>query len=162
SLTLLGGSTGQPRDEHEHERIVELLAKHDLDRSVRQLGYQPYPVFRELLKTHHLLLSPSVTAEDGDSEGGSPVTITEAQATGMPVVSTFHADIPEVVINGTTGLLSPERDVQALAANLAYLVTHPGRWEAMGRCGRAHVEEEYNASVQGRRLEEIYSAVLAA
>lgn len=162
SLTLVGGSTGEPRDEREKRRILELLAKHEFHGAVRQLGYQPYPVFRELLTTHHLLLSPSVTAEDGDSEGGSPVCITEAQATGMPVVSTLHADIPEVVLHGKTGLLSPERNVETLAANLEYLVTHGDLWEAMGHHGRDHVEKEYDMVAQGRKLEEIYSNILCS
>lgn len=160
-LTLIGDSAGQTRDEQEKQRILQLLAKLDLHESVRWLGFQPYPVFREMLKTHHLFLSPSVTGEDGDSEGGSPVSITEAQATGMPVISTFHADIPEVVLDGKSGLLSPERDIGVLAANLEYLVTHPVLWEEMGRCGRQHVEKDYNVKVQVRKLEEIYSGILS-
>ncbi len=160
-LTLVGDSSGHTKEEQEKQKILEILTKHDMQGSVRWLGFQPYPVLREILRTHHLFLSPSVTATDGDTEGGSPVTITEAQATGMPVVSTFHADIPEVVLNGKTGLLSPERDIQALAANLEYLVAHPNLWDEMGRQGRRHIEKEYSISVQVRKLEGIYSAILS-
>ncbi len=160
-LTLLGDSAGQTRDEQEKRRICEVLGRHDLNGSVRWLGYQPHPIFREMLKRHHLFLSPSVTASDGDSEGGYPVSITEALATGMPVISTYHADISEVVVDGKSGLLSPERDIEALAANLDYLVTHSEVWEDMGLRGRDHVAREYNVKVQVRRLEDIYSALLS-
>jgi colanic acid/amylovoran biosynthesis glycosyltransferase len=159
-LTLIGDSSGQPREEEEKQRIVEVMAKHHLNGSVRWLGYQTYPVFRKILGTHHLFLSPSVTARDGDSEGGSPVSITEAQATGMPIISTFHADIPDVVLHGKSGLLSREHDLDALTANLEYLVDHPELWEAMGRSGREHIEHEYNIEIQARKLEEIYSVIL--
>jgi colanic acid/amylovoran biosynthesis glycosyltransferase len=113
-----------------------------------------------MLLEHHVFLSPSITARDGDSEGGAPVAIVEAEATGMPVVATVHADIPEVVVDGESALLSPERDVRRLAEHLERLVTEPRLWEPMGRRGRAHVERNHDARVQTGRLEEIYAAVL--
>lgn len=160
-LTLIGDAADQPRDKQEKAKIFEVLGKHDLQESITLLGFQPHRVFLESLLTHHLFLSPSVTAVDGDSEGGSPVSITEAQATGMPVLSTFHADISEVVLDGTSGLLCVERDIEALAANLEFLVTHPEAWAEMGRHARAHIEKEYNVKTQVRRLEGIYSALLS-
>ncbi|MGR3293018.1 MAG: glycosyltransferase, partial [Candidatus Scalindua sp.] len=108
----------------------------------------------------HIFLSPSVTAADGDTEGGSPVGITEAQATGMPVVATYHADIPEVVLDGKTGYLSPERDVEALAQNLEKLVSNSERWGEFGYNARRHIEEEYNVRTQIRKLEDIYHSAV--
>lgn len=160
-LTLIGGSTVYQRDEEEKHRIMEIIRNHAAKESIRWLGFKPHPMFREALKSHHLFLSPSVTARDGDSEGGSPVSITEAQATGMPVISTFHADIPEVVLHEKTGVLSPEREIDALEANLEWLVTHPECWEEMGLRGREHIEKEYNVEIQGRKLEEVYLDVLS-
>ena len=136
----MGDAGEDKRDKVEKEKILGVLRKYDLHESVTCLGFQPHNVFREQLMSHDLFLSPSVLACDGDSEGGSPVSITEAQATGMPVLSTFHADIPEVVLDGKSGLLSPERDIEALTANLEFLVTHPEKWEEMGRQGRSHIE----------------------
>ena len=77
----------------------------------------------------------------------------------MPVVSTRHCDIPEVVVDRMTGYLSPERDVDALAANLERLINEPTRWESMGRAARAHVEEHDNVRTQVARLEIIYDAL---
>ena len=76
----------------------------------------------------------------GDTEGGAPVGVIEASATGMPVVASFHADIPEVVRHGESGWLAPERDVEALAAHLVGLIEHPESWPAMGERGRRHIE----------------------
>ncbi len=64
---------------------------------------------------------------------------------------------PAFVVDGSTGYLSPERDVEALAANLDRLITAPAQvWEAMGSAARAHVEKHYNVRTQGARLEGVY------
>ena len=156
-VTLIGDAGSKPGDQEEKARILEILER--LRGTVTWTKFIPYPLFREALFKHHVFLSPSVTAKDGDSEGGAPVSLIEAQATGMPIVSTFHADIPEVVIPGESALLSPERDVDGLAENLARLVAEPRKWEAMGKAGRAHVEAQHNVRVQVARLEELYSVI---
>jgi colanic acid/amylovoran biosynthesis glycosyltransferase len=68
----------------------------------------------------------------------------DGQAAGLPVLSTRHSGIPEVVPDGQSGFLVPERDVPALAERLLFLVTHPDRWPEMGRAGRRHIEQNYN------------------
>jgi len=154
-VTLIGDSMGMPGDEEEKRTILDLVGP--LEGVVRWVGFQPYPAFRRALLEHDVFLSPSCIGRDGDTEGGAPVTLIEAQATGMPVVSTHHCDIPEVVVDGSTGYLSPERDVEALAANLDRLITAPAQvWEAMGSAARAHVEKHYNVRTQGARLEGLY------
>ena len=157
-VTLIGDSTGKVGDEEEKREILALVDQPSS--AVNWVGFQPYSVFQKLLLEHHIFLSPSVTARDGDSEGGAPVSIIEAAATGMPVVASTHADIPEVVVERESALLSPERDVDALAQNLERLVTEHHLWEPMGRRGRAHVERHHDAKVQAGRLEDIYAALL--
>ena len=157
-VTLIGDTLGKPGDDDEKRRVLEILGR--LQGTVTWETFIPYPLFRRALLEHHVFLSPSVTAQDGDSEGGAPVSIIEAQATGMPIVSTFHADIPEAVVPGESALLSAERDVDGLAENLAQVVAEPGKWEAMGKAGRAHVEAQHNVRVQVARLEQLYSQVI--
>ena len=101
----------------------------------------------------------SITAQNGNTEASAPVAILEAQATGLPVISSYHADIPEVVVDGKSALLAPERDVETLAKHLEYLVEHPDVWGAMGRAGREHVEQEYDVMVQVGKLEKIYDGL---
>lgn len=127
---------------------------------VRWLGYQPHEAFLEEARRAHLFLAPSVVAADGDSEGGAPVTLLEVQATGLPVLATWHADIPEVVLPGRSAHLVPERDVDALLAGLVQLIDHPERWAAMGLAGRRHVEAAFDAGGQAQRLEDHYREIL--
>ena len=143
-------------DGPERPQVLEALAQAGLGDRAELRGMLPYSQVLEELKRCHILLQPSVTARDGDTEGGAPVILLDAQASGMPVVATQHADIPEYVRDGESGMLAPERDIEALAACIHTLVGEPERWEAMGRAGRRHVEENYNAEVQSARLEEIY------
>lgn len=105
----------------------------------------------EALGSHQILMTPSVTAEDGDMEG-IPVVLMEGMATGIPVVSTRHSGIPELVRHGETGLLADERDVEGLAGHLRTLLDDPSTWEAMGRRGRQVVEEEFAVDVLNEEL----------
>lgn len=125
--------------------------------SIVWTGYQSHDFFLEALYKADLFLSPSVTAADGNTEGGAPVSIIEAGASGLPVVSTTHADIPEVVLDGQTGLLAPERDVNALIESICQLAKSPVTRLEFGRRAREHVEANYGAARQGERLTEIYS-----
>jgi len=69
-------------------------------------------------------------------------TLKEAMAMGMPVISTLHGGIPELVEDGKSGFLVPERDANAIAQKLNYLIAHPEVWAEMGKAGRSRVEEK--------------------
>jgi colanic acid/amylovoran biosynthesis glycosyltransferase len=97
-----------------------------------------------------------VVASDGDTEGGAPISIIEMLASGMMVVSTHHCDIPGVIQHGVSGMLAGERRPEELAQHLKWLIEHPQAWPAMLDAGRKHVEQKFNARVQGLRLMAIY------
>ncbi|OHB71653.1 MAG: hypothetical protein A2W23_07360 [Planctomycetes bacterium RBG_16_43_13] len=160
-LTLIGDSGGQEREEEEKRRISQVIEKYKLQESVRLLGFKPHSVFLEEAAKHDIFLSPSVHSSDGDTEGGAPVSIIEASASGMPILSTYHCDIPEVVIDRKSGFLVPERDVDALAEKLEYLVLNNSLWEEMGRAGRKHIEDNYNIIKQREALETIYDSLVS-
>lgn len=155
-ITLIGDASSEPRSQAEKQKILATIEKYKLRDKIRMLGYQPHTVLFEEAYNHHVFLSPSVTASDGDTEGGAPVTIIEMLATGMPVVSTKHCDIPGIIKHGITGLLAEERDVDGLVRHLKWLIDHPEQWHDMAESGRRHVEAEFNARVQGERLAAIY------
>lgn len=159
-MTIMGDSRGTPKEEAEKQKILGAIARYGLEDKVRLLGYQPYKVLLDEARDHHIFVSPSVHAADGDTEGGVPVTIIEMTASGMPVLSTTHCDIPEVVLDGQSGFLAPERDVEALAGKLELLVLHPELWPEMGRRGREHVEKEYDVRQQVAKLESIYDRLV--
>jgi colanic acid/amylovoran biosynthesis glycosyltransferase len=96
---------------------------------------------RPVLASSHIFLAPSVTAKNGDEEG-VPTAIKEAMAMGMPVISTFHSGIPEVVRDGVSGYVVKEWDVEALADRLQRMLGEPERWPEFGRNGREIIETE--------------------
>lgn len=110
------------------------------------------------LRRADVFMLPSVTAPNGDTEG-TPVAILEAASCGVPVVSTRHAGIPEIVLDSTSGLLSEERDVDGLAASLTQLLGNAGLREQFGNSGRAHVSNVHACDRVIRKLETLYSTV---
>ncbi len=141
----------------ELEALVDDLGLGD---SVRFAGALNHGDVLTFLEASHVLLAPSVTASDGDQEG-IPNALKEAMAMGLPVVSTLHSGIPELVEDGVSGFLVPERDAEALADRLAVLVDHPDRWDGLGRAGRRRIEADYDVRVLNDRLVEIYRELLA-
>ncbi len=155
-VTIIGDAGNDDLSQVEKRKILAVLEQHQLGGYVRLPGYQPYHRFFEEAYDHHIFLSPSVTSSMGDTEGGAPVSLIDMASSGMPIVSSRHCDIPEVIQDGVTGLLADERDVDGLVAHLTWLIEHPDDWQPMIEAGRKRMETEYNAQVQGERLAEIY------
>jgi colanic acid/amylovoran biosynthesis glycosyltransferase len=159
-ITLIGDAHTEQRSQQEKRKILQTVEYLGLQQKIRMLGYQPYQVFLEEAYKHHIFLSPSITATDGDTEGGAPISIIEMMASGMPVISTFHCDIPEIVHHRVSGLLAGEGDVEGLVEHLEWFTGHPNEWGKMLEEGRKHVESEYDARNQGRRLAKIYQELI--
>ncbi|OGP22437.1 MAG: hypothetical protein A2054_09715 [Deltaproteobacteria bacterium GWA2_55_10] len=109
----------------------------------------------------HIFLLHGVTARDHDREGQALV-LQEAQAAGLPVVSTWHNGIPEGVLDGVTGFLCPERDEAAIAEKIGFLAQNTDIWIKMGEAGRKFVEGKYDSVKINRELANIYSGLLTA
>lgn len=120
-------------------------------------GAEPDAVRRALAETD-LLLMPSRTAPDGDAESLGLVAV-EAQACGVPVVATRHGGLVDAV-HPEAGVLVAEGDVAALAAAVLELGGDPGRWPALGRAGRAHVERSFDLGRQVGELERLHLELL--
>jgi glycosyltransferase involved in cell wall biosynthesis len=140
----------------------------ELERLARELGVAERVTFlgamprTELLRemqSAHLFMLPCRTAPDGEKEG-IPNVLKEAQATGLPVLSTTHAGIPEAVADGESGLLAPEGDADALARRLGDLLADPPRWAAMGRRGRELMEERFDSEKLAPLLAAHYDSVV--
>ena len=80
----------------------------------------------------------------------------EAQAAGLPVVSTRTGGIPDVVVDGESGFLVRDRDSDALGERILFLLEHPELWPSLGRRGRSHVEKHFDVRILNERLVEIY------
>jgi colanic acid/amylovoran biosynthesis glycosyltransferase len=138
-------------DGPDHAALVAAAAAAGLGDAVTMHGAKPHDFVLSLMSECDCLALPSVTAADGDQEG-IPVTLMEAMACGLPVVSTVHSGIPELVANEATGLLVPERDVPALADALDRLIADPGLGRGLAENARRFVAAEFNAEVQNRAL----------
>lgn len=90
-----------------------------------------------------LYIQHSIVAENGDSEG-TPVAIQEASAAALPVVSTLHAGIPDVVIHGETGLLSEEHDVSTMASHISQILDDMQLTERLGSAGRNNIKNNHS------------------
>ncbi len=159
-LAIIGDAGNSEREIAYKKEVQAIIARRGLAGKVNMLGFLDYPAFIEEAKNHDIFLSHSIVGSDGETEGGAPVTLIEMSGYGMPVISTLHCDIPEVILDGESGLLVPEKDVGALTDRLDYLITHPEIWEPMGRAGREHVEAEYDSIKQAAKLEKIYDSLL--
>lgn len=159
-ITIIGDAGKSKEGGAEKERILKVIDQWQLAPLTRLLGYQPQGVLWEEAYRHHLFLSPSVRAADGDTEGGAPVSIIEMAASGIPIVSSFHCDIPSVIKHGETGWLANERDVAGIVECLHRWIDQPQTWEAILHAGRRHIEANYDAASQGIRLAQRYQESL--
>src|SRR6059036_1970028 len=82
-----------------------------------------------------------------DGQGGSEMNmvISQALATGLPVIATRHSGLTDQVIDGFNGFLVDEGDYTALAETISYFITHTELWAGMSRSARDHVLRQYNS-----------------
>jgi colanic acid/amylovoran biosynthesis glycosyltransferase len=128
-----------------------------LEDCVELTGAKPASFVRNALENAHVCLVPSHTSRTGDKEG-IPVVLMEAMALGVPVLSTRHSGIPELV---PSRQLVPEKDVDALASALIQLADAEARWPEIAAEQRAIVERSFSAEVVDEELERILSDVAA-
>ncbi|HPA09387.1 MAG TPA: glycosyltransferase [Treponemataceae bacterium] len=114
---------------------------------------------KEFYGTCEVFTLPSVTASNGDKEGQGLV-IQEAQICGMPVVTTRHNGIPDGLLDGETGYLVEEADVDALADKLKLLLENEQLRRSFGKKGKTFVSSKYDIAVITKTLEVCYNEVL--
>lgn len=147
-------------DGNQRREIEDFISERNLKSWIRMLGFLNYGQYLNEMRQADIFVHPSVTASDGDSEGGAPTVILEAQAMGLPVISTYHADIPNIVKPGESALLSKERDWEGLTSNMENLIKNQERWKEMGRSGREFVQDYHNIDKEVLSLEEKYRLLL--
>jgi colanic acid/amylovoran biosynthesis glycosyltransferase len=121
------------------EMLIESLA---LGGSVHMTGSATSEQIRGHMNEAFLFAQHSLVASDGDSEG-TPVAIMEASAAALPVVATRHAGIPDVIVEGETGILVDEHDVDAMGKAIGALANDRDRATAMGMRGRERIKKNF-------------------
>lgn len=152
TLTIIG------RGELEEE-LKNLASKLKLGDSFRLLNHLPKDKVREHLVNSDLFCAASLEAANGDVEG-IPNTLKEAMATGVPVISTTHAGIPELVTHKKEGYLAKENNIDELAAALEFMLTNRILWQRYSLAARSKIEQAFDLKKQLLQQANYYDELL--
>ena len=150
-VLIAGGA--QPSFPEEAPRLEAMAAELGLSDVVAFLGRRP--------DVPDILAAADIAVVSSDFEG-SPLSVMEYMAAGLPVVATSVGGIPDLIRDGVDGALVPARDPSALATAMGALLSDPGRARRMGQSARERQEREFDLDRTVRRLESLYAELLAA
>lgn len=152
--TLLMAGSGVLREVCEN-----LVNYYKLQDNVKFLGVIKPIEFIKLLSHSLAFVQHSITTADGDMEG-MPITVLEASSAGLPVISTYHAGIQDVVVHEETGLLCNEHDVDTMSNHMMTLLDDISLAEKLGACGKRRIKAmfSFEKHIQGiqETLNEVY------
>lgn len=149
-LTIIG--SGELYEVSKH--MVKSLG---LENSIFLPGGLPQEEIIAHLKRSFMFVQHSLVAGNGDSEG-TPVGIIEAMAAGLPVVSTIHAGIPDVVVENETGFLVNEGDIDMMAERISQIASNRELCSAMGKNGKERIANNFTLEIHLNKLNDILSS----
>jgi colanic acid/amylovoran biosynthesis glycosyltransferase len=152
TLTIIGGGEME-------EQLRSLASQLDLGDSFRLLNHLPKAKVREQMAKADLFVAASLEASNGDVEG-IPNVLKEAMATGIPVISTYHAGIPELITNDKEGVLVQENNVHALAGALEWMLENKALWPYYSANARAKIEQAFDLNKQLLQQASYYNELL--
>lgn len=138
-------------------RCKQLVHDLDITNQVIFPGIIHADEIRKYLSESQIFAQHSITASDGDMEG-TPVSILEASAAGLPVVSTLHAGIPDVIRNGETGYLVDEKDIVTMAKRMIELLSDTALISKMGAAGKLFISRNFSSQRYLQTLEDTLSS----
>jgi colanic acid/amylovoran biosynthesis glycosyltransferase len=122
-----------------------------------------YQVKSNLIKSLYswadIFVLSSVKAKNGDQEG-TPIVLLEAQSMSLPVISTIHSGIPEIVLDNQTGFLVPEHDIKEIKEKLKTLILNSKIRLEMGINGREHILRNFSIEKMSKKILNIYKSIL--
>jgi colanic acid/amylovoran biosynthesis glycosyltransferase len=138
-------------DGPDRKSLTDLAGQAGISGRVHFHGQQKRERIAQLLQDADVLVAPSVPTSDGRREG-IPVVLIEAMSSGVPVIASNLSGIPELVVDGETGLLTPPRDVDALTNAIERYYHNPVLRKRLGHSGRRKVAEEFDLYKNAARL----------
>ncbi len=142
-------------------RLRALVAELGLAAHTTFTGALPAAEVQARLRGADILLAPSVTGADGDRESGL-IVVKEASASAVVPIGTWHGGIHEIIDDGVTGFLVPERNVTVLSERLGRLLRDPALRATLGAAARAKMEREYDIRDRLVALDDHYDEAVAA
>lgn len=144
------------------EAAEALCNQLDIAKIVTFLGATEHATTIQEIIDSDIFILHSVTDENGDTEGGTTITIPEAMAVGRPVISTIHADIPYLVKDQFNGFLTKERDEESTAEAIIKLANDSQLRESMGKAAQQTlIDLDFNIEAAAKRFDRILSSILA-
>jgi colanic acid/amylovoran biosynthesis glycosyltransferase len=153
TLSMVG--TGPLFDE-----VKALISQLQLEKNVTLFGGLKAEQVKALFAKARCFVQHSVTAPDGDMEG-TPVTILEAGSSGLAIVSTQHAGIKEAVINGETGYLVPEHDIESMAGYMIKIAADVNLAVELGKKEATHIRENYDINSRINTITKLLKQAIA-
>ncbi|CAD5277457.1 MULTISPECIES: glycosyltransferase [unclassified Imperialibacter] len=151
-LIMVGDKSG------EFDKCVQLIDELGIQESVVFAGGMPHAEIIDFMNRATVFVQHSVQSGDGDMEG-TPNSILEAGACGLPVVSTLHGGIKDAVVEGETGYLVAEHDIEGMARQMLRLAQDSDLAAEMGRKARLRIEQDYNIHTQADKLFHLLQTV---
>lgn len=139
--------------------LQEIVQSGNMEDIVTFHGYQPYDFFISLASQSDVFLQASKTGRLNDKEG-TPMSLVDVMATGLPVVSTKHSDIPEIVKDGETGFLAQENSVSDFEKAIMKMISNLSELSEYSKKSRNWILEQFSLEKQSERLSKIYSDVI--
>jgi len=143
------------------EKLINLAKEMNIQNYIQFLGPIDYltPRYLDTIENADVFIHPSIISHNGEKEG-IPTSIIEAMASGLPIISTYHAGIPYVIDDSREGLLVQENDIEALAEAIYRLMVDPKLRASLGKNGQQKAVNELDITIGTTRLEEIYDTLL--
>ncbi len=141
----------------QHDELIQLVHRLSLDDYVHFRGNVEDSALIEYYQNSDVFVLPCIISDDGDRDG-IPVSIMEAMAMKLPIVSTTISGIPELV-RSRCGFLVPEKDVLRLAEAIKELCRNKKLRISMGESAREVVKEDYNLKIQSRKLSDLFKKI---
>jgi glycosyltransferase involved in cell wall biosynthesis len=139
------------------EELQAQIETHGLADTMTLCGALPHEAVVDRYREATLFVLPCIVAQDGDRDG-IPNVLIEAMAMGLPVVSTDHSGIPELIEHNATGLLVPPNQVEPLAKALTRLLDQPDLRAELATQGRKKVRDQFEVEQNVRCLHDLFVA----
>ena len=163
-LTIVGDAWHReldPEGPRIKRELLETAKSSEMSNRVHFVGQVPYESTLRILATQDVFLCPSKHSLNGDAEGGLPVVLIEAMGMGLLCLGSRHCDIPEAIIDGTTGFLFEEGNVEQLAKLIQRISRSPACALPIVTAARKQVEQNFDRSYLLAILGELYREIAA-
>jgi colanic acid/amylovoran biosynthesis glycosyltransferase len=151
-FTLIG-------DGPERANLELLIKRLNIKTKVTLYGWKCQEEVIALLDRSHIFLLPSITRANGNEEGIANA-LKEAMAMGLISIATWHAGTPELIDDGISGFMVPEKNSIALAQKIIHIIKNPKIWQSIGVSARQKIEKEFEIKKISQQLEKLFYKLL--